>query len=146
MDLEAVWQQLGKIKNMRVAARCFCFPPTFPKRDGKGKVVTTESEESLVFCERGSWSDESRFTNIFRWTCDREKEEIRLDHLRFGIEKPIHLFSLVPSGPHHLKSIEPREYGEDIYSGILSVDEKALQLTWRIQGPKKNQEVVTVYS
>lgn len=146
MDLEAVWQRLSEIKKMHVRASCFRFPPTFQKREGKGQVVPTESGEALVFCEKGQWQDSMRFTNIFRWTFDREKGEIVLEHLRFGTEKPIYLFSLVPSGPHHLKSVTPHECGEDLYSGQLTVSEQTLELSWRIQGPDKNQEVITVYT
>ncbi len=146
MDLEAVWQRLSEITLMNVKASCFQFPPTFPKRSGKGKVIPTESEGSLVFCEKGQWQDSIRFTNIFRWTFDRLAGEIILEHLRFGTEKPVYLFSLIPTGPHHLKSVAPHECGDDLYSGQLAVGEKTLELSWRIQGPNKNQEVVTVYS
>jgi len=146
MDLEAVWQRLGEVKMMNIRSNCFRFPPTYPKREGKGKVIPTESGESLVFCEKGQWQDAMRFTNIFRWTFDRENEEIVLEHMRFGTEKPVYLFALTPSGPDHLKSIAPHECGDDLYSGQLAVSDKTLELSWRIQGPNKNQEVITVYS
>lgn len=140
-----VWRLLKTIN--RVA---FQFKSRNTQGFGEGGVdVQDDGDKEIVFQEKGSWSSPDGrafvFRNVFRWTLNRIDEIIQLEHLRFGPANPVFLFHLVPRGASLLESLHPHLCGPDTYFGRLVLEEGALRLTWRIIGPKKNEEVQYVY-
>jgi hypothetical protein len=96
---------LIRVTDMRFDARGIAWTGT-----GVGKVTTTSLAEGVVsFTESGTWVSERglefRFSNVFRWS-SVGPELIRLDHLRFGPDQPVHLFDLAPM-PEGWRSVRP---------------------------------------
>lgn len=142
--LEA-WKLLRKVSRVD-----FQFKSRQSEGFGEGKVEREDDEDRvLIFHEKGSWSSPDGrafvFRNVFRWTLARVDEMLTLEHLRFGKENPVFLYHLVPTGPYVLESLHAHLCGQDTYFGRLRLEGEALRLTWRIIGPKKNEEVQYVY-
>src|SRR5262249_2238936 len=117
---------------------------------GEGEVKVEQVEVGVIlFHERGTWtppeSRSTKFNNIFRWTANAEGRFIRLEHLRFGIDRPVYLFDLVPVDAGILVSSEPHVCQEDRYAARMEHDEKSIRLQWTIQGPKKAESVFYTY-
>ena len=81
------------------------------------------------------------FSNTFRWTLDRSAGMISLEHLRLGPNNPVFLFHLAPTGPHLLASVESHLCEEDVYLAQVAWDIHSIRLSWRVIGPKKNEEM-----
>jgi hypothetical protein len=118
---------------------------------GRGEVIVAKEGESvLVFHEKGNWKNEegheTDFSNIFRWTLDKAAGVISLEHLRRGINRPVFLFHLAPSGNNSLSSVDTHLCAEDAYFGQIFYDKNHLRLNWRVIGPKKNEELDYYYS
>jgi len=109
-----------------------------------------EGEEALTFFEKGYWKgvsskNEIPFSNALRWIIEPKTRVITLEHLRFGKERPVRLFSLSQVGENLFKSIDPYECKEDTYRGCVLFDDHYVQLSWQITGPKKNESLSVVY-
>lgn len=118
---------------------------------GSGEVsVSKEGSNVMIFNEKGNWknkqNNETNFSNIFRWTFDRHAGMISLEHLRRGLNNPVFIFHLTPSGNHALKSVDSHLCGGDTYMGKIHFDSHTLRLNWRVIGPKKNEELDYYYS
>jgi hypothetical protein len=116
---------------------------------GSGAVVVeSPAPEFLVFKESGTWQPirgrETRFTNVFRWTILGAKA-IRLEHLRFGPENPVHLLDLSPHLDRTWVANGPHVCSEDCYSADLQLHENGLNVQWSITGPKKNELIRYAY-
>jgi hypothetical protein len=121
--------------------------------NGKGQgevIITKEGSNTLIFNEKGTWQDkqggEVSFSNIFRWTLDRNTGVISLEHLRRGPDHPVFLFHLAPSGKHSLSSVDSHLCEGDTYFGQIHFNHHNLRLNWRVIGPKKNEEIDYFYS
>ena len=143
--LRSCWKKLSVIHQMSFHAK--------GSWNGKGNCVvsvTQEGDSVLVFHEKGSWKDkegrEFSFSNVFRWTLDRRAGMISLEHLRRGVNHPVFLFHLVPSGKGTLNSSDPHLCEQDTYFGQLTCNERTLHLSWRVIGLKKNEEIDYYYS
>ncbi|MGE5196423.1 MAG: DUF6314 family protein, partial [Anaerolineae bacterium] len=140
------WERLSFVKNLTFNAKTKSKEESGWDGKGKGEVlVTKESDTVLIFNEKGSWQDkhgkEINFSNIFRWTLEKNVTMISLEHLRRGPTHPVFLFSLSPSSPHSLSSIDSHFCEEDTYFGQVFLDPHYLRLNWRVIGPKKNEEI-----
>ncbi|HEX4840353.1 MAG TPA: DUF6314 family protein, partial [Rhabdochlamydiaceae bacterium] len=71
---------------------------------------------------------------------------ISLEHLRQGIDNPVFLFHLQPSGLHSLSSKDSHLCAGDTYLGQILWAQNCLRLKWRVIGPKKNEELHYYYS
>jgi hypothetical protein len=116
---------------------------------GSGEVlVETPAESVLTFTESGTWrtsqGKELRFRNIFRWSL-LDPRAVRLEHLRFGPDRPVFLFDLVPGPGRTWVSVRPHLCGEDCYSAELRLEDGAIFLRWAIAGPKKQEAVEYEY-
>lgn len=149
--LLAFWEKLNNVKHLSFNAK------TKSKEelgwDGKGKgevMIAKEGHNTLVFNEKGTWQNkqgaEVSFSNVFRWTLDRNAGVISLEHLRRGIDHPVFLFHLAPSGKHSLSSVDSHLCEGDTYFGQIHFDPNSLRLNWRVIGPKKNEEIDYYYS
>jgi hypothetical protein len=105
----ALWSHLRQVRLLRFVARS----GAATSWDGIGTgsvVVETPSDASLIFREAGMWQpergQESRFTNVFRWSLVRP-DLIRLEHLRFGPDRPVFLFEIGPVADGRWQSVRP---------------------------------------
>ncbi|MEM8559552.1 MAG: DUF6314 family protein [Bacteroidota bacterium] len=119
--------------------------------EGAGQVtVMHPSEETLGFEEAGSWvsgrGQTFPFHNVYRWTRLAEpSSRLRLEHLRFGVERPVLLFDLAPETPILWRSVAPHVCGDDRYTARLDIEQDQLVLTWIIKGPAKAESIVYRY-
>ena len=115
--------------------------------NGRG-VGTVQVEDSgsgvLIFNERGVWrpegGGESRFRNVFRWT-RLGLTSIRLEHLRFGPERPVPLFDLIPGESGEWRSERPHLCGPDRYDAELWERDWGIEMVWSITGPRKAERI-----
>ena len=114
---------------------------------GIGIVKVREpSPDILLFEEVGSWrlnEQELRFTNVFRWT--REENLLRLEHLRFGPEKPVFLFEMQCDTDEIWRSIAPHLCREDHYNASLHFADGRLFLNWTVRGPRHDDDISYIY-
>lgn len=143
--LDTFWERLRCVSQVTFQFRS----RSGNKGHGTGVVTVEDQSSQLVFHEKGAWeglqSQEFNFRNVFRWTKNRIDGMVTLEHLRFGVRNPVFLFHLVPAGPDYLESLHAHLCGQDTYFGQIVINPTALILTWRILGPKKNEEVTYTY-
>lgn len=149
--VNALWEKLAAIKKLAFHAKTRSHEEGVWNGKGQGEVnVTKENSNVLIFSEKGSWQGkqggEVSFSNVFRWTLDRANGMIALEHLRRGIDKPVFLFHLSPTGKKSLTSLGSHLCEEDSYMGRIYFDRHTLRLSWRVIGPKKNEEIDYYYS
>ena len=145
------WRKLSRVKQLSFHAKTKSRDDGGWNGRGKGDVVISkESDHILIFHEKGSWLNQDNqpigFSNVFRWTLDRQAGLISLEHLRQGINNPVFLFHLLPSGLNSLSSIDSHLCAGDTYLGQIVCAQNSLRLKWRVIGPKKNEELHYYYS
>ncbi len=146
----SVWQRLSVVKFLSFHAHTKSHSSEGWNGKGKGEIIVkSEGANVLIFQEKGSWhskhGQEIDFSNVFRWTLDEHANTISLEHLRRGINHPVFLFHLMPSGSNTLTSVDSHLCGGDTYFGQIYVDQHALRLSWRVIGQKKNEELDYYY-
>jgi hypothetical protein len=150
MDVLKAWTRLLSVQGLTFEARSHAAPNTGWNGVGKGVVrVEKVDPRVILFHERGTWTQEkslqTTFTNVFRWTADPDARFIRLEHLRFGQDRPVYLFDLVPADVDSLESSEPHICREDLYAARMEFDEQIIQLRWTINGPRKAETISYTY-
>jgi hypothetical protein len=152
--LDLVWAKLQSVQTLCFSAKSKSIGSASVSGwngIGKGNVEIKRAESAiLIFNERGSWTSEDHkqfeFSNVFRWTFQPEFGSIMLEHLRFGVQNPVFLFSLAPIDAHTLESVDSHVCNGDSYFGQLRFDKHYLQFNWRVIGPKKNEEIDYLYT
>jgi len=149
--LAGFWERLASVRQLTLHAKTKTREEGGWNGKGKGEVlVTKEGGAVLIFNERGSWQtkqgQEISFSNTFRWTLDRNAGMIFLEHLRLGFQNPVLLFHLVPTTNNLLSSVDAHLCEEDAYFSQIFWDRHSIRLTWRVIGPKKNEEMDYYYS
>lgn len=149
--LHKFWKRLSRVKQLTFHAMTKSRDEGGWNGKGKGKVtISQEGENILIFNEKGSWQGkdgkEISFSNIFRWTLDPLAGMVSLEHLRQGIDNPVLLFHLQPSGLHSLSSVDSHLCAGDTYLGQILCAQNCLRLKWRVIGPKKNEELHYYYT
>lgn len=144
------WERLNQIERLTFTARTHSKEETGWSGRGVGDVhITKEGENRLIFHEKGVWrskeGEEIDFSNVYRWSIDEKSGMIALEHLRLGWNKPVFLLNLVAANPFCLTSLDSHLCDEDAYFGKLLFEESRLRFTWRIIGPKKNEEIDSFY-
>jgi len=111
--------------------------------------VEINLEDEITFKEKIRWKNESSLLmnskNVYRWTF-LQSENIKLDHLRFGIRNPVFLVELIKSGQNYWKSKESHNCNNDLYSAELIIKKKSIMLLWKVTGPTENYSLETTYS
>ncbi len=149
--LHDFWIKLPSIKELTVTALSRTRDDGWNGK-GLGEVkVIKESQTVITFIETGSWltpygSGEVSFTNSFRWTIDRDRCLISLEHLRRGPNNPVLIFHLAPSSKNTLASIDSHLPMADTYFGQISFDSYGIHMNWRAIGATKNEEISYFYS
>lgn len=148
--LLAFWKKLASIKELAFIAKTKSKDESGWNGRGKGTVEVEPKENTLVFYEKGSWQNKHGeiidFSNVFRWTLDKNACVISLEHLRRGKDHPTFLFDLSPSSSRSLASVNSHLCGGDTYLGQILFDPYNFHLKWRVIGPKKNEEIDYYYA
>lgn len=149
--LLAFWEKLMGVTQLTFHAKTKSKEEKGWNGKGQGEVIMIrEGSHRLIFNEKGTWQGKQggavSFSNIFRWTLDRNAGVISLEHLRRGPDHPVFLFHLAPSGKHSLSSVDSHLCEGDTYFGQIHFDQHSLRLNWRVIGPKKNEEIDYYYS
>lgn len=118
--------------------------------DGVGTGIVKVSEPSpgvLIYEESGHWQNaagrEIRFNNVFRWSqCE---DHLRLEHLRFGPNRPVFLFEMAPDGDGAWHDLAPHLCRQDHYTATLLIEDERLFLNWSVHGPRHNESIAYVY-
>jgi hypothetical protein len=146
MILGEVWDRLRQVRTLSFIARSAGL--TGWNGRGSGMVVVESAGEGVItFAESGFWRPEGgrdiRFHNVFRWS--KAGEAIRLEHLRFGADRPVYLFDLAPAADGEWRSVSPHLCSEDCYAAAMRIQEDKIVLRWSVIGPQKNEEIEYVY-
>jgi hypothetical protein len=106
--LEELWDRFWRVGTLSFVARSARAGGW--NGTGSGTVEALRAGEgTMTFIEAGIWRPEggraTRFSNVFRWSV--VGDAIRLEHLRFGADRPVHLFDLAPEdgGEWHSVSV-----------------------------------------
>lgn len=143
--LHKTWKQLQEVTSVSSVTKSH---GSEGKR--KGSVQASKNGNVIVFQEQGIWTSNAgqthNYSNAFRWTLERSRGLISLEHLRFGKSHPVFLFHLLPTKSQVFESVDPHLCGEDTYFGKLQVRELYLQLSFRTIGPHKNEKLEYIYT
>src|SRR5262245_24697285 len=106
--LGRLWDRLLRVQRLALVARSA--NPSGWNGQGSGTVVVQlAGDKAITFTESGSWQPEGgrelRFRNVYRWTLVGDL--LRLEHLRFGEDRPVYLFDLEPAGERQWRSVAP---------------------------------------
>ena len=148
--LPQLWQRLLKIKKLSFSAQSKAVKQSGWNGVGQATVrVEAPASHCLVFHEQGVWKAEDGkefdFKNQYRWTWNKAKSLIALEHLRHGAANPVFLFELTPVGENSFETVHPFLCRHDTYLATLNCTSQAIEFNWRILGPNKNEEIHYVY-
>jgi hypothetical protein len=143
-------ERLGRVSGLQFEAVSAAEMTDWNGR-GEGDVKVRHLDRQLIFEESGLWQPREgsaiSFTNCYRWSFSARS--IALEHLRFGPDRPVYLFDLIPDpaagGEQRLISERPHPCGEDRYEASLSAEPSEVQLGWTIVGPRKRTEILYRY-
>jgi hypothetical protein len=145
-SLSHLWERLGSVQSLSFVAHSARPGGWNGAGSGTVKVLRTD-EATMTFTEAGVWRPEGgrdiRFSNVFRWSIT--ENTIRLEHLRFGEDRPVYLFDLAPVGEGEWRSISPHLCREDCYAAVLLVRRDTIVLRWSIDGPRKKESIEYTY-
>lgn len=149
--LTLFWERLQHVKQLSFQVKSKSQEELGWAGKGTGEVsIHKEKPTVLISHEKGTWlnkqGEKVGFSNVFRWTLDREAGVISLEHLRRGPDHPVFLFHLAPSSDHALASVDSHLCEGDTYFGQIYLNAHSLRLGWRVIGPKKNEELDYFYS
>jgi hypothetical protein len=147
MEASQLLDCLRRIGDLRFSARTN--RPTGWNGDGVGSVtVESPSAEVVIFRESGIWrpagSGELRFSNVYRWSL-AGPQTVRLEHLRFGLGQPVHLFELARESESVWSSVDPHQCRDDCYSARLQLQAEGVTLRWTVLGPRKCEDIEYTY-
>ncbi len=121
--------------------------------DGAGTGAVPVSDPApgriIIFEGTGTWQpgDPGRrstgFRNAFRWSA--VEKALRLEHLRFGVEKPVLLFDMGPTTDGAWREISPHQCREDSYTASLSIEGEMIEIAWTVMGPQKQESISYIY-
>jgi len=110
--------------------------------------VIRQDNNSIITEELGKWVNNygQRVVskNIFKWSALNDSI-LKLEHLRFGEEKPLFLVNFYNEKNYLWKSLEPHICGQDIYNAELDIFPTNIKLEWKINTPKHTYTIVSKY-
>jgi hypothetical protein len=145
-----IWNLLCQVQSLLLTAATKDQRSFFYNATAAGGVeVSRTGSRVITFHEAGLWTSIDHqtvnFRNTYRWSLSDLKDTIRLVHLRYGIDNPIHLVDFVSIDADTMQSFQPHNCGADRYSASLSAAGDRILLRWTIQGPSKNDLLQCVY-
>jgi len=120
-------------------------------REGAGKGIVKaekETEGSIIFFENGFFENlKGKFKshNIYRWKFNETAGNISLEHLRFGFERPVFLFTMIYHRSGYWISESPYICGKDEYHAAMMIENSSAKLKWSIASEKQNQQIDYTY-
>jgi hypothetical protein len=150
VSVQPIWNRLQAVTELTFTAQSQAEMNTGWNGTGTGQVeVEMTGPLELLFHEKGSFAlpsgRTSRFHNTYRWTASDDGQSIRLEHLRFGAESPVYLFTMAPQADGTFHSVEPHLCRDDCYAAKMSFDDEFIRLTWTVSGPAKAEMISYVY-
>lgn len=117
---------------------------------GTGAVTVSEPIDGVVvFAEAGTWRPRAPgrgaigFNNVFRWS--PVGAALRLEHLRFGPDRPVFLFDMAPGEDGVWRVVSPHQCREDGYTASLAIECEQLVVAWSVVGPRKHESIRYTY-
>jgi len=115
---------------------------------GMGQVNKEIHTDTVVYYESGRWGVETgkliKYKSINEWEL-KNNFNIGLAHPRYEKSSPIALVELAPASGHRWESKTPYLCDNDQYTADLVITGDMFSLQWRIEGPEKNQQILTHY-
>ncbi len=149
-ELKHFFKRLSKVETLSIHSETKKGSQVEIKKGHALVLISSKSPSELVFHEKGSWDlglmPSLEFTNTFRWTLDSKSSLISLEHLRYGIQKPVFLFHLTSYHSQTLQSIDPHLCNEDTYFAHIDWNKEAIHFNLRIIGPGKNDSLHYLYT
>lgn len=146
--IDQLWTALAHVRRLRFSAQSSMESGWNGAGEGVA-AVTALNDGCMIYSESGCWTtargETMNFTNVFRWTLLPDLQRIRLEHLRHGEDKPVHLFDVETIAAGDFRSVQPHVCREDLYSAVLRIDNGQLLLRWRVTGPRKDNAIEYVY-
>lgn len=137
-------ERLTSIRRLAFASR-----PGPDSRSGwagraRGEVRVEAQDKTIRFFESGTFLLEGRatpvpFSNCYRWELGETR--IALYHERRGADQAVWLFDLIAADSASLVSAEAHLCGEDRYRARLGLVDEGFDLSWTIQGPRKDESL-----
>lgn len=136
----------------KVHTTCILNIPSLWEGENIGEVeVKQPSSNTVAFYENGNWVNVTQnksplsFKNSLKWELNYDLS-IDLSHLRYGESAIVNLVKLTPVSVSKWASAAPHVCGEDIYIADLEIEGDSIILNWKINGPKKDTKIRSVYS
>ena len=145
--LNHLWNRLRRVRSLSFVASSAS--TTGWNGTGVGTAEVREAGDgAMTFHEQGFWRPEGgerdiRFRNVYRWT--PVGDLLRLEHLRFGADRPVFLFDLAHAGEGEWRSASPHLCRDDCYAAVLLVRDEGIVLRWSIDGPRKKESIEYTY-
>ncbi len=108
-------------------------------------TLNASAQDNIIYLfEKGQFCPNATtntipFRNTFKLVC--HPDHIAFYHERFGADNPVWLFDLVATDHDTLKNKTIHQCAQDQYSVLVSLNEKNIEMTWHIIGPKKNEKI-----
>jgi len=144
-----IWELLRHVQTLQLKAVTGDPHNFFHQATAAGWVsVEKTSADFLTFHETGRWVSRAGqavdFHNTYRWSL-AAADVLRLEHLRYGRDNPVHLVDFSPCGPGGMHSVAAHRCGSDRYSAGLTWAGGCVRLKWKIKGPLKDDILDGVY-
>ncbi len=138
-----LWERLKNIRSLQFQSRSNA--QTGWNGSAAGSVtIMTDFQNSLRFIEKGTWTSldglSSAFNNIYKWSLLGTRL-IRLEHLRYGEDRPVFLCNLEEIEQHHWQSQSPHICNKDQYATSVFIDPDKIRMHWKIKGPDKDEDI-----
>ncbi|HEU4569580.1 MAG TPA: DUF6314 family protein [Gemmatimonadales bacterium] len=138
-----LWRALGAAHQLRFTLADAGRPGWSAAGSGAVRVEHPD-EATLVFHESGDWrsngGDRVRFRNALRWT-RLDAATLRLEHLRFGETRPVHILDLVPDTTERWRAAAPHVCADDLYHAELELCPPEVRVRWRVTGPATDETI-----
>lgn len=140
--------QLARARTLRLQAHWRNADGSRGGGTGHGIVrVHRDDSGAVILSEEGRWRPVPGSTVVFRagYRWKARNDRLSVEHVRYGIQRPVFLLDLVASTPHAWSSLSPHVCGEDQYDAGLSFRSGAVVVSWRASGPRKHYSLTFAY-
>ncbi|WP_445619018.1 DUF6314 family protein [Kushneria sp. Sum13] len=114
---------------------------------GIGEVLVSGDDATFRFHEQGHFTHANgrrmAFSNVYRFEVIEDRVE--LYHERRGQQEAVFLFPLIVVEDNRLISLSPHLCVRDLYSGELIMKDGGFDLTWTVEGPRKQEHIHYCY-
>jgi len=147
--LREAWARLCAVSGLRFIAKSSSGTSNGSGSGTATVTIATLDAATITFSEQGKWKPDAgkelSFRNVFRWTLAEEAGVIRLERLRPGTKRPVHLFDLAPGDDGVFLPIEPYHCGSDVYMAMMALKPDAIHMIWNVRGAEKDETFHYIY-